>query len=233
MLAVSDVGRVRLMVLDRPAARNAFIPELSAAIVDALKAAHADDGVGAIVIAGNGPAFCAGLDLKFADIADTPTMRRLVDSQQEIARQLLLGPKPVVAAVHGHAVGGGMELALACDLIVWGEGAEGWFPEVPKGLAATGAATLLLPLLVGLSRAKEMMLLAGRWSGMALKQIGLVHSLVPADAVRPAALDMAARLAAMPPAGLAFAKRSLSAGARAALEEALAAETDAAMRPFV
>src|ERR1043165_3413659 len=98
---------VRLLVLDRPARRNALDLALSRRILNGLQEAMQDASVGAIVLAGEGPAFCAGLDLDFARDADAAAMERLVATQQDIARAMLFGGKPVVAAVHGHAVGGG------------------------------------------------------------------------------------------------------------------------------
>jgi enoyl-CoA hydratase/carnithine racemase len=220
---------VRILVLDRPARRNALDLALSLRILAGLKDAMQDATIGAIVLAGEGPAFCAGLDLDFARDADAAAMARLVAAQQDIARTVLFGPKPVVAAVHGHAVGGGLEMALACDVIVWGESAEGWFPEVSRGLSVTGGASALLPIIVGLNRARAMVLLGERWPAERLRSAGLVHRVAPGGEVRALALEIAQRLAGEPSEALAFAKRSLLAGAAAAVENALEMETRAAV----
>lgn len=229
VLKIESNGAVRLLILDRAQRRNALTPEISGALLAGLNAAMADPATRAIVIAAEGPAFCAGLDLEFARTGSAAEMKQLVDYQQEIGRVILFGRKPVIAAVHGHAVGGGFEMALVCDAVVWGEGAQGWFPEVSKGLVVTGGTSAILPLVVGLARAKSMLLFGARWSGAQLHAAGLVHSVTASANVRAQAIALAEYLAAQPADGIAFAKRALLLGAQATIEAALALETRGAL----
>lgn len=229
MLSFDTKDQVRTLVLQRPQRRNALIPELSSALLASLNSAMVDSSIRAIVLAAAGPAFCAGLDLDFARTATKAELSELVDQQQAIARTILFGRKPVIAAVHGHAVGGGFEMALACDVVVWGDTADGWFPEVAKGLVATGGVSALLPLSVGLARAKSMLFFGERWSGAALQTSGLVHRVVPSAEVAACAFDLARRLAEQPSDALAFAKRALLAGAAGAIRAALDLETQGAV----
>ena len=229
LLRVDTTGPVRTLTLQRPHRRNALIPELSSALLAGLNDAMADAAIRAIVLAAEGPAFCAGLDLDFARTANPTAIGQLVDQQQAIARTILFGRKPVIAAVHGHAVGGGFEMALACDVVVWGESADGWFPEVAKDLVATGGVSALLPLSVGLARAKAMLLFGDRLSGAALHASGLVYRVLPSAEVAVCAFDLARRLAEQPPNALAFAKRALLTGAADAIRAALELETRGAV----
>lgn len=220
-------GPVRLVRLNRPAQRNAINPALATALLAALRAAEADPAVRAIVLAGEGPAFCAGLDLRFAADCDEPAMRDLVETQQAIARVLLTGHKPVVAAVQGYAVGGGFETALAADFVVAADTIQAWFPEADKGLFITGGITLLLPRLVGLSKARELALLGRRQDAAALLGLGLVHQVVAPHELRSAALALAHELAAKPAAG--GLKQALNRFSLADLDAALTYEAAAAI----
>ena len=220
-------GPVRLVRLNRPTRRNAINPALANGLLVALRAAEADPAVRAIVLAGEGPAFCAGLDLRFAAECDEPAMRDLVQSQQAIARVLLTGGKPVVAAVHGYAVGGGFETALAADVVVAADTIQAWFPEADKGLFITGGITLLLPRLVGLAKARELALLGHRQGAAALLELGLVHQVVRPDSLHQAAIVLAHELAAKPAAG--GLKRALNRFSLGELDAALAYEAAAAI----
>ncbi len=133
---------------------------------------------------------------------------------------------PVIAAVHGYAVGAGCEFALGCDLVVAGEDAQFAFPEVSVGLSVTGGVSRLLPLLVGPVRAKELLLLGDRFGAARALELGLVNRVSPAGQHERVAAELAARLRAQPTLALALAKQALDRGADCALEEAMAAEVD-------
>jgi enoyl-CoA hydratase/carnithine racemase len=221
------VGPVRLAILNRPARRNAIDPELAAGLLAAIRAAEADPAIGALVLAGEGAAFCAGLDLKFAATCDEAAMRALVADQQAVARALLLSAKPVVAAVQGYAVGGGFETALAADFIIAADDMQAWFPEAEKGLFITGGITLLLPRLVGLPKARELALLGRRQGAADLDALGLLHEVAPAAEIRRRAVELATDLAGRPAAGVL--KLALNRACLAQLDEVLAREAEAAI----
>jgi 2-(1,2-epoxy-1,2-dihydrophenyl)acetyl-CoA isomerase len=217
---------VARIYLNRPHRLNAVVPELTAGLVAALDRA-ADDGARAIVLAGRGRAFCSGHDLKEPVAQETVLVtRRRVDGIQDVTRAIRRFPGPVIAAVHGYALGAGCEFALGCDLVVAGEDAMFGFPEVSVGLSVTGGISRLLPLLVGPVRAKELLLLGERFSAARAGELGLVNRVVPAGEHESAAAELAARLREQPALSLALAKQALDRGADCALEEAMAAEVD-------
>ena len=212
--------------LNRPERLNAVVPELTAALVAAFARAM-QDGARVIVLAGRGRAFCSGHDLKEPLPPETVLATRLrVDQIQEVTRAIRRFPGPVIAAVHGYALGAGCEFALGCDLVVAAEDAQFGFPEVSVGLSVTGGISRLLPLLVGPVRAKELLLLGERFGAPRALELGLVNQVTPAGEHEKVAAEIAARLRDRPALALALAKQALDRGAESALEEAMAAEVD-------
>ncbi len=220
---------VARIFLNRPHRLNAVVPELTDALVAALGRAEAD-AARAVVLAGRGRAFCSGHDLKEPVPPETVLQtRRRVDGIQEVTRAIRRFPGPVIAAVHGYALGAGCEFALGCDLVVAAEDAQFGFPEVSVGLSVTGGISRLLPLLVGPVRAKELLLLGERFGAARALELGLVNRVAAAGQHQQAAAELAARLRDQPALALALAKQALDRGAECALEEAMAAETDFAV----
>jgi enoyl-CoA hydratase/carnithine racemase len=222
-------GAAAVLRLNRPQALNALDVPLLRALVDAVDACRDEP---AIVLEGEGRAFCVGEDLKATLAPRTggaDELRGSLELLQELTRRLTLGP-PVVAAVHGYAIGGGAELALAADLVVAGPDARLRFPEVTLGHAVTGGISARLPALVGLLRAKEL-LLTGRWvEADEAVALGLANEL--AEDARQRARDLAAELAALPRRSVRATKRALELGALPLQEQALALEVDAAAHCF-
>jgi enoyl-CoA hydratase/carnithine racemase len=135
----------------------------------------------------------------------------------------------VIAAVHGYAIGAGAEFALGCDLILAAEDAVFAFPEVSLGLSVTGAASRLLPLLVGPLKASELVLLGERVDGRAAHRLGLVNAVVPADDLMDHAVIWANRIAGHPASATTMAKRALDAGIDGTLAGALELEVSHAL----
>jgi 2-(1,2-epoxy-1,2-dihydrophenyl)acetyl-CoA isomerase len=212
--------------LNRPHRLNAVVPELTEGLVMALGRAGRDEAR-AVVLAGRGRAFCSGHDLKEPLPPETVLGTRLrVEQIQEVTRAIRRFPGPVIAAVHGYALGAGCEFALGCDLVVAAEDAQFGFPEVSVGLSVTGGISRLLPLLVGPVLAKELLLLGDRFGAARALELGLVNRLAPAGQHERVAGELAARLRDQPALALALAKQALDRGADSALEEAMATETD-------
>src|ERR1700753_2255917 len=212
--------------LNRPERLNAVVPELTAGLVAALTRAM-QDGARVIVLAGRGRAFCSGHDLKELLPPEHVLATRLrVEQIQDGTRSIRRFPGPVIAAVHGYALGAGCEFALGCDLVVAAEDAQFGFPEVSVGLSVTGGISRLLPLLVGPVRAKELLLLGERFGAARALDWGLVNRVAAAGQHEQAAAEIAARLRDQPARALALAKQALDRGAESALEEAMAAEVD-------
>jgi enoyl-CoA hydratase/carnithine racemase len=217
---------VARIYLNRPHRLNAVVPELTAGLVTALNRAG-NDGARVVVLAGRGRAFCSGFDLKEPLPAESLLQTRIrVDGIQEVTRAIRRFPGPVIAAVHGYALGAGCEFALGCDLVVAAEDAQFGFPEVSVGLSVTGGISRLLPLLVGPARAKELLLLGERFGAARAQEWGLVNRVTPAGGHEEAAAEIAATLKDRPALALALAKQALDRGADSALEEAMAAEVD-------
>lgn len=174
-------GTARWVWLNRPQQRNALTPELIARLNQAIGSAMADPETRVVVIAGRGPSFCAGADLVYlseiAGAGDDP-MRFLADVSACFSA-IEQAPKPVVAAVHGHAVAGGLELALACDVIVAAAGTLVGDGHVRNGLLPGGGASVRLPRKVGEPLARWMMLTGELVPVERFTHIGFVHTVVP------------------------------------------------------
>jgi 2-(1,2-epoxy-1,2-dihydrophenyl)acetyl-CoA isomerase len=212
--------------LNRPHRLNAVVPELTAGLVAALGRAQADDAR-VVILAGRGRAFCSGFDLKEPSAAEPVLVtRRRVDGIQDVTRAIRRFSGPVVAAVHGYALGAGCEFALGCDLVVAAEDTSFGFPEVSVGLSVTGGISRLLPLLVGPIRAKELLLLGERFDAASAREMGMVNRVCGAGEHERVATELAVRLSELPPLALGLAKQALDRGVDCALEEAMAAEVD-------
>ena len=223
------VGPVALLHLNRPRRLNAVVPPLVDALLDSLDRAR-DEGAASIVLAGRGRAFCAGYDLREPEPVETvDESRARLQRLQDVTRRIVQFPGPVIAAVHGYALGAGAEFALGCDLVIAGEDAVFAFPEVEVGLSVTGGISHLLPRMVGLSRAKQLVLLGERVSARQAHDLGLVARVVPQGAHEEASIALAEQLAARPSMALAMAKRALDTGIAVSLEESLDREVDDAL----
>ncbi|WP_434595596.1 enoyl-CoA hydratase/isomerase family protein [Streptomyces sp. A5-4] len=225
-----DGGHVAELVLDRPKAMNAVSTDMARSIAAACDALAADPAVRVTVVTSSSPrAFCVGADLKERNsFTDAELVR-----QRPVARGAYTGvldlPMPTIAAVHGFALGGGFELALACDLIVADDTAVVGLPEVSVGVIPGGGGTQLLPRRVGAARAAELVFTARRVEAREAAGLGLVDQLVDAGQARDEALALAARIAGNSPVGLRAAKRAMRLGHGLDLRAGLEVE-DAAWR---
>lgn len=223
-VVVSDpeVG-IRLVTIDRPERRNALDRATYAGLGDALAEAGRDASVRAVVLTGAGGCFTAGNDLSdFRDIAETGAE----SPGLTFLKALRACPKPVVAAVEGHAVGIGTTLLLHCDLAYAGAGARFRMPFTALGLSPEGGSSYLLPLVAGFKRAAELLLLGEPFSADEAVAAGLVNAAVAEGAALETALARVRALAALPPASIAATKRALRRGHDATVAEALAAEAE-------
>ncbi len=184
------------LVLNRPSKLNAISAELRAALEAAVADAAADDRVRVIVIAGAGRAFCSGYDLSDAAPPTAWEWRDVLSRDVAATLAIWSCPKPVIAQVHGYVLAGGLELAMACDLIVAADDAQLGEPEIRFGSAPV---TLLMPFLIGQKKTRELLLTGDLIDSATAERIGLVNRVVPRDAL-PAAVDqLADRLARVPP----------------------------------
>ena len=211
---------VGLVVLDRPEVLNALDFELIAQLTDALEALDRDPACRAIVLTGAGDrAFAAGADIR--ELAgQSPTSLTLDDHFHRWERIKRIR-KPIVAAVRGFALGGGCELAMTCDLIVAGEDAQFGQPEIKLGVMPGAGGTQRLTRAIGKAKAMELVLTGRTMSAREAEAHGLVTTVVPAEATLPAALELAARIAAMPPVAVLAAKASVNRAEELPLEAGL------------
>ncbi|MBX3632288.1 MAG: enoyl-CoA hydratase/isomerase family protein [Simplicispira sp.] len=223
-------GAVSLVTLQRPERLNAISGDLLVDLHRALQAAQAEPATRAIVLTGAGRAFCAGDDLKeFAEQAESPAaIAEHCERIQTITRDIMFGPKLVVGAVHGYAVGGGFEWVLNCDLVVAADSLVCFFPEMALGHFVTGAVTHLLPQALGHQRTMELIVLGERQSADDLAALGLVNRVLPEADMLPAAMALAAEVATRSSGATARLKRALVGGVGAGVASALALEQEAA-----
>lgn len=208
MLTVHIENRVAVLTLDRPDRLNALSAGLADALGAALDELRANEDVRALVVAGAGRAFSAGADLTEIEACATAyEFRAFVEGLTDVFGELERFPKPSVAAVHGFAFGGGLELALACDLRVAERGARLGLPEAKLGVLPGAGGTQRLPRLVPVGIAKEMILTGEPISAERAHQVGLVNELADPGQVLTVACGLAGRLASGSPLALAAGKR--------------------------
>jgi crotonobetainyl-CoA hydratase len=226
---VEREGRVLIVTIDRPEVMNALHPPANFELERALDDFVADPELWVAILTGAGDrAFCAGNDLKF---------QASVGGKLEIPRTGFAGvtarfdnPKPLIAAVNGVAMGGGFEIALACDLIVAAEGASFALPEPRVGLAALAGGIHRLPRQIGLKHAMGMLLTGRRVSAREAAELGFVNEVVPAEELMAAAKRWAASILECAPLSVRASKEAALAGQGRPLEEAMSARYEGLAR---
>ena len=226
LVLTEDRGAVRHVVLNRPEKRNALNGELVLELRGALHAAGADPAVRCVVLRGAGRMFSSGMDLaSLGDLAAAPEhlrpFRRVCLEAFNAAEEM---PKPVVCEIHGGCIGGAMELALACDLRVMAAEAVIGMPETRIGLIPDLGGSSRLPQVVGLGRAKELVMTGMLIGGEDAERIGLVNRVAPAEGLADATQLLVDELLACAPLAVGLAKRVLDASARPALSTTLELE---------
>jgi enoyl-CoA hydratase len=217
-------GRVGLLTLNRPQALNALSPELLREILAALTAFDADSAVGAVVISGSARVFAAGADIRSMAEASSAEMR--ANGFVEMFAALRQFSKPLIAAVSGFALGGGCELALACDLIVASESARFGLPEVTIGVIPGGGGTQRLARAVGKPLAMEMILNNRQLTAAEALQFGLVNRVVPVERFLDESLALATEIASRAPLAVAAAKAAVNQAFELPLADGLTAERE-------
>jgi enoyl-CoA hydratase/carnithine racemase len=220
-----DGGHVAELALDRPEAMNAVSTAMARDLGAACAGLAADESVRCVIVTStSSKAFCVGADLKERNsFTDADLMQ-----QRPVARAAYGGvlnlPMPSLAVVEGFALGGGLEIALSCDLVIAGEAAVVGLPEVSVGVIPGGGGTQLLTRRVGWSRAAGMIFTARRMPAVEAGALGVVDEVVPAGGARDRALEIAVQIAANSPVGLRQAKRAMRLGADVDLATGLEVE---------
>ena len=226
---------IATITLNRPDRLNAINPELLSDFKSALDQANVDGDVHAIILCGAGRAFCAGDDLKEFDqqVRNPIETRAYIEHIQDITRGLCLNDKMVVGAIHGWAVGGGLEWTTNCDFVVMAQSCRFFFPEISLGVFVTGGVTRLLVEQIGLQNAREMILFGNRYAASDAEQLGFSWRIVEDEDVMPRARSLAQRIAALPSGPVKNLKRALQASPNASLETAMVLETEATLEGFL
>lgn len=195
-----------------------------AQVREAVDQALGEESARVIVIAGEGTSFVAGADLAFIRSATEAEFRAFNRENQWLAYKLITCEKPTIAAINGHALGGGLEIALACDLRVCSAQAKIGFPEVSVGLLHSTGSSYLLPRLIGLARAKYLTLTGRILSAREALSYGLVDEVAERDQLEQAVSALASTIAAKAPVAVSWTKRIFDLGASTNLETALEVE---------
>jgi enoyl-CoA hydratase len=217
---------VALVTIDRQEALNALSFDILDSIADALERLDRDPACRVVVLTGAGPrAFAAGADIKELATQTSASLRG--GKRFAVWDRIAAVGLPVIAAVRGYALGGGCELAMACDLIIAGDDATFGQPEIRIGVIPGGGGTQRLTRAIGQAKAMEMILTGRSMSAVDAERAGLVTRVVPAETTLDAALELASRIASMPPRAVRAAKASIRAVAERPLSQGLAAEREA------
>ena len=215
---------VAWITLNNPERYNALDYEMRKELKEALEDAAKDGNVRAVVIRGSGKAFSAGADIR-AFLEWTPL--KAMEVLKEVGTSLVLSriiremPKPVIAAVHGYCLGGGFELAQACDIIIASEDAVFGQPEINVGLIPGGGGTQRLPRLIGEKKAKELMFTGDRISAKDMAELGLVNKVVPSNKLMDAVNELLEKIKSKSPVVIAAAKEAINASMEMNLTEGL------------
>jgi methylglutaconyl-CoA hydratase len=228
LVPVERRGHVAFVTMNRPDAANA----LSKALVAALEGAFAElaaglkhgDGLRAIVLTGTGKAFCAGADLKERLAMSLEQTWGFLDELNRLMNAVAIFPVPVIAAINGAAFGGGLELALACDIRIAADTAEMGLTEVRLGVIPGAGGTQRLARIASVAAAKELILTGRRFRAQRAYTLGIVSDVVPAANLADAAAKLAEEIASAGPLAVAAAKRAIDGGFTLPLADALALE---------
>ena len=214
--------RVAVVTLNRPEAMNAWTPQLSDELTIALGAADTDDDVRAIVVTGAGKAFCAGADLSGGEDGFRGGEASTYDGPRRWPHHT---SKPVIAAINGHAVGVGITYPMLADIRIASETAKIQYAMVRRGILPELGSHVILPRVLGFSKAAELLLTGRMMSGAEAAEIGLVSRAVPADRVLPVAMEIARDIAVnTAPVSVALAKRLMWEGMNMGIDDMIATE---------
>ena len=226
VLLRSDVNGICTLTINRPESLNALNGELVSQLWHTCYELRHDDSVRVVILTAAGDkAFCAGADLKERQGMDEAAVRKRIDDYRGCFDALASLPKPTICAINGYAFGGGLELALACDLRVVAEDTKVGLTELRLGIIPGAGGTQRLARLVGAARAKELVFTAARITGKRAEALGIANYAVPADDVLKQARDLAEQMLLCAPVALRQAKLAIDTGLQVDLSSGLALES--------
>ncbi|MCC6330293.1 MAG: enoyl-CoA hydratase/isomerase family protein [Acidobacteria bacterium] len=225
-ITLEKEGKVAVITINRPDKLNALSSTVHVEGVAALDELRRDDGVRVVVITGSGEkAFIAGADISEFE-GKTPVTQRAVFQERTLFNTIDTFPKPVIAMVNGFCLGGGNELALACDLRICSENAKFSQPEINLGIIPGGGGSQRLTRLVGEGRSMEMILTGDMIDADTAYRFGLVNHVYPAAELRAKTMELASKIAEKAPIALQLAKEAVKFASRSNLDEGLRREVD-------
>ncbi len=216
---------VGIITLNRPHRLNAINLDLLKGFMEQLARARQDKKALVIILTGEGKAFCAGEDLK--ETASGKSLEQWMDEAerlQEVQRMTMKLGKPIIAAIPGYALGGGCEFAMGCDIRIASETAELGFPETTVGMTVTNAGTKLLPHLVGLGKAKELVLTGDFIDASEAQRIGLVNKVVAPENLMTESMAMAEKIASRSPLATSLSRTAIDHGMEASFDQIMELE---------
>jgi enoyl-CoA hydratase len=231
---LSVEGPLAIITMSRPDALNALNGKVMHELKEALGAVGKNRDVRAVIITGEGSAFVAGADIKeMQALAEKPAaIRAFIHSGQGVLKDIEALPQPVIAAINGFALGGGLELALACDIRLASSDARFGFPEVGLGIFPGFGGTQRAARLIGRGAASELVLTGDPISADEAARLGLVNRVVPPAQLMAEARKLAGRMASRAPVAIAKAKAALHASQQLSLDEGLVFEVDRVAETF-
>ena len=210
---------IAVITMNRPNRRNALNPTLVSEMKRALEEVRNDEEIKTVIISGGEKSFCSGMDLK-------EPSENLLDEIRNLYRVIENFDMPVIAAINGHCLAGGLEMAISCDLRIAAEDATLGLPEIRFGALAIGGATQRLPRLIGMGKAKELHFTGEPIGAQEAYRIGLINKVVPAQSVMDEARKMAGTLALRSRSALKMAKFLINTGMRTDLNTGMEIETE-------
>ncbi len=225
-------GKIAIITMNRPEALNALNSKVLSDLEDVILQVEKDEGIFAVILTGEGRAFVAGADIREMMDKKPIEARRFTYLGQSVLKELENLNKPVIAAVNGVALGGGCELALACDIILASENARLGFPEVGLGIHPGFGGTQRLPRLIGRAKAKELIFTAEILEADEAERIGLVNKVVSPDKLMEEARNMADRISQQAPVAVRLAKSAINKGCDMDLDFGLSYEVESVSVAF-
>jgi enoyl-CoA hydratase/carnithine racemase len=216
--------------LNRPQVRNALNLEVRARLADEVTRHAANEEIRCLIVTGSDTVFAAGADI--SEMAEAGPVEVMARNVQKYWRTIMDCPKPVIAAIEGFALGGGLELALCADIIVAGEGARLGLPEVKIGILPGGGGTQKLARLIGRQRAMLLLMTGKMFSAAEAFSMGVISEMAPTGQALARAIEIAREIAALPPIGVMQIKEIVNAGLNAPLDTALMLERKALLLQF-
>ena len=217
-----DIG---IITLNRPHRLNAINLDLLRGFMEQLKKARLDTKARVIILTGEGKAFCAGEDLK--ETASGKNIEQWMEEAQrlqDVQRMTMQIGKPIIAAINGYALGGGCEFAMGCDIRIGSENAVLGFPETTVGMTVTNAGTKILPHLVGLGKAKELVLTGDFIDALEAQKIGLINKVVSPENLMTESMAMAKKIASRSPLATRLSRTALDQGMEASFDQIMELE---------